>query len=181
MKAKTNNLKQGLSSGKRQSIACFFFSSKREELVQLFLISAGGIFLLTGLAKIISSFGIAPILDFPDPLLGISFRHDMLLVGAMELIISTICIFGDNIKLQVGLVAWVATSFVIYHWGLSFIGWLQPCSCFGNIMDGLHMAPAVVDLLVKCLLTYLLAASYLSLILIWGHNKMCSVINSEQL
>jgi hypothetical protein len=146
------------------------FGNKFGRWSRRFILSAGGIFLITGLAKITSSFGRAEILDFADPIFGISFRHVMLLVGTLELIISTICLFGECIKIQAGLVAWMASSFAIYHWGRSFIGWHQPCPCFGNNTDLLHIVPATVDLIIKWVLIYLLAGSCFMSFLIWKHK-----------
>jgi hypothetical protein len=65
----------------------------------------------------------------------------------------------------------MATCFAIYHCGMSFIGWHQPCPCFGNITDMIHITPVMANLIVKCFLIYLLAGSYLTSFFIWRQKR----------
>jgi hypothetical protein len=50
-------------------------SNKARKWLRRFILSAGCILLITGLAKVISAFGTAKILEYNDPLFGISFKH----------------------------------------------------------------------------------------------------------
>jgi hypothetical protein len=57
---------------------------------RLFMLSAGVIFLVTGVAKVVSASGNARILDSSDPVFSISFRHLFLLVGLLELAVGSV-------------------------------------------------------------------------------------------
>jgi hypothetical protein len=142
--------------------------NKTGKWLKWFIGTAGCIFMVTGLAKTISAFGAMRILDFDDPIFGISFRHLMLSVGAVELIISGICLFSKKQKLSLGLVAWMSTCFMAYRVGLSYAGWQHPCSCMGNLSDVLHLAPQTADLIMKIILAYLFIGSYCLIGLFWS-------------
>ena len=85
-----------------------------------FLRAAGVALGVTGLAKAFSAFGPARALDLADPLLGIPFRHLMVLVELAELLIAFFCLFTDKQKLSLLAVAWLSTNFLVYSW---CIGW----------------------------------------------------------
>jgi len=106
-----------------------------------FLRAAGVALGVTGLAKAFSAFGPARALDLADPLLGIPFRHLMLLVGLAELFIAFFCLFTDKQKLSLLAVAWLSTNFLVYRLGLWSIGWHQPCGCLGNLTSLLQYLP----------------------------------------
>jgi hypothetical protein len=95
----------------------------------------------TGLAKIFSAFGRAEVLNVIDPIFGISFRHLMLLVGIIELIVAGICLSIPRQNISLGLMVWLATMFLLYRAGLWRLGWNRPCSCLGNITEAIHISP----------------------------------------
>ena len=68
----------------------------KPHISKFFLLSSGILLFVTGLAKIISSFGHAPILQIPTPILSFSYQKVFLLVGVCELIIGLICFFGTK-------------------------------------------------------------------------------------
>jgi hypothetical protein len=129
-----------------------------------FLYSGGVLLLITGLAKVISGVGSARILAEDDPITAIPFRYLFLGCGALELVIAMICFFGKRSELGTGLVAWLATDFVLYRVGLLWIGYHKPCSCLGNLTDALHIPPDTADAVMKGVLGYLLVGSYATLI-----------------
>ena len=124
------------------------------------MFSAGSILLITGLAKLFSTFGNQEILDLIDPIFGISFRHLMIFAGVLELIISLVCFLLPNRNTSVQLIAWLATNFLIYRLGLWLVGWRRPCPCLGSFADALHVSAKMADLLTKTVLFYLLMNSY---------------------
>jgi hypothetical protein len=150
------------------------FDSKFEKVTKWFILSAGGILFVTSLAKIVSAFGSARILHSNDPIFGISFRNLMLTVGALELLISLICLVGKRVILQTGLLVWLATCIVIYRLGLFWLGYKKPCSCLGNLTDALHISPQVAGSIMKSILIYLLIGSY-SLLFYFMKNKLRSL------
>lgn len=125
-----------------------------------FNLSAAAVLILTGAAKVWSAFGRIKLLDIADPITGIAFGHLMLAVGVLELVIAGICLFGKSHKLSLGLIAWLATNFVVYRCGLWWVGWKKPCSCLGNLTDALHLSPQLANNIMKVILAYLLIGSY---------------------
>lgn len=128
-----------------------------------FVISAGGILLITGVAKVASVTGSARVLQTSDPFFTFSFRNELLLVGMLELIIACFCLLSRRPKIGTCAVAWLATGFLVYRVGLWSIGWQHPCHCMGNLSDTLRMSPQVADRVMKFVLAYLLVGSYLTL------------------
>jgi hypothetical protein len=131
---------------------------------KLFVLSAGGILLITGVAKIVSASGNSRILDTSDPIFAISFRHLLLFVGLIELAASAICLLRGETKLALFLVAWLASNFLLYHAGLGFLGWKPPCGCLGHLGDAIHLSPRIAEITAEMLSVYLLAGSVTSIL-----------------
>lgn len=140
-------------------------------LVAAFLCSAAAILFLTGIAKIWSAFGGMKALLAPDPITGVFFGHLMLAAGIVEMMASLLCVFSKSTRLQIFVIAWLATSFVVYRCGLWLAGWHKPCSCLGNLSDGLHISPQTADTAMKIVLAYLLIGSYATLFWLWRQKR----------
>ena len=122
--------------------------------------TAGGALAVTGLAKAFDSVGAARALDIADPLIGLPFRHLLLLVGLAELLIAFFCLFTDKQPVSLLAVAWISTNFLVYRLGLWFIGWHRPCGCMGSLSGMLHLSPQAADNIMKAVLAYLLVGSF---------------------
>lgn len=146
-------------------------TSPRGSVGVWFIVSATVILAVTGLAKVWAAVAPTKLLTVADPITGISFGHLMLAVGVVELVIASICLFGKSPALKLGLIAWLATNFVVYRLGLWWIGWKQPCGCMGNLTDALHISPELADNIMKGILAYLLIGSYGLLIWQWRMSK----------
>ena len=125
-----------------------------------FILSAAVLLLVTALAKLASILGKAEILQTIDPIIGIPFRYLLLLAGLLEALVAAICLFSVNLRLASGLIAWLATNFVVYRTGLWLIGWHQPCKCLGALTDFLPISPQAADFIMKAVLTFLFVGSY---------------------
>jgi hypothetical protein len=136
-----------------------------------FVLTAGAVLGITGIAKTISLFGTQMMLIQSDPLIGISFRHLLLLAGVVELAIACLCLFTNKLKLNILLIAWISTSFVVYRVGLWAMNWRRPCHCLGNLTDALHIPPETADTAMKIILAYLLIGSYATLFWLWRQRK----------
>jgi hypothetical protein len=79
--------------------------------------------------------------------------------GLLELAVSAICLLRGGTKPALFLVAWLASSFLLYHAGLWFMGWKPPCGCLGNLGDAIHLSPRVAERTAQILSVYLLAGS----------------------
>jgi hypothetical protein len=144
-----------------------------------FIISAGVVLSITGIAKIWSGLGQARILVVPDPLIGIELGHLLSLVGMVEVVIALACFFNKRQQLSIMSVAWLATSFVVYRLGLLWMGWHRPCSCLGNLTDAIHISPQVADNVMKGVLAYLLIGSYTTLFWLWRQRRQLASGSSE--
>jgi hypothetical protein len=125
----------------------------------------------TGTTKLISASGNTQFVQNPDPLLSILFRHAFWVVGVLELILAAVGFFSRRVGLQACLVAWLATSFVIYRPGLIWVGHHQPCSGLGHLTDALHIPPRTADTAMKIILAYLLIGWYATLFWLWTQHK----------
>ena len=145
-------------------------SATPNTVLRLFVLLSGCILLFTGLAKIFSAYGTQGILNFIDPIFKMHFRHVILAAGVLELIVSGICLFSKKWNLSLGLIAWLATIFLVYRLGLIYVGWSRPCHCMGNFFDAIHVPPKTADLVTKCMLVYLLVGSWVFLCLQFGNS-----------
>lgn len=139
--------------------------------IRVFLYSAAVLLLGTAVAKFVSAGGSARILQNPDPILGIPFRSVFCIVGSVEAVVAFLCFVGKRMSMQAGLVAWLATNFVIYRAGLLWVGYHEPCSCLGNLTDALHISPGAADTGMKIILAYLLIGSYGTLFWLWRQKR----------
>jgi hypothetical protein len=140
-------------------------------LLRNYAISAGLILALTGLAKVWSATGDVKLLSVADPIIGLPFKHMMMIAAVAELAIAAVCLFSRARLLAILLVAWISTTFLIYRLGLWWMGWRKPCGCLGNITDALGITPQTADHMVKVLLAYLLIGSYGLLIWEWRRRR----------
>lgn len=143
---------------------------KYRDVRQVFVTSAAVVLSLTGLAKIWAATGVSRLLAAVDPVFGVTFRKVMMGAGIVEVAIALIClaaVFRPKwMPLSIGLVAWLATSFIAYRYGLMAIGWSQPCNCLGSLTARIGIPASVADIAMKCLAWYLVVGSYTLLVII---------------
>jgi hypothetical protein len=147
----------------------------------LYLQSLAVVLSLTASAKLASSFGSVGILKYPDPIFSIPFRNLLQITGIIELVVALICLYGKNTKVRSGLVAWLATNFLAYRFGLVLIGYHKPCPCLGNFTDVLHIPAQTADTAMKIILAYLLLGSYATLFWLWrkGKKEMPDLVSAQ--
>jgi hypothetical protein len=132
---------------------------------QSFIMSAAAILLITGLAKVWDSLGDTNALKQPDPLFQVSWRSLLGMAGTFEIAISAYCLKAQSLSRRAGLIAWFSVLVLFYRLGLSLLGWRQPCHCLGSLTAALGMTPTTADLIMRCVLAYLLAGSFA--LLVW--------------
>lgn len=135
-------------------------NEKPQLWLRVFIVSAGCVLLVTGLAKVASAFGKAPILSMQDPILGVPFRELMGATGVLELAAAVVCFVGRLPTLSLALVAWLSTAFAFYRLGLWYVGWHGPCPCLGSLTSVLPASPDTVQTALTVLLVYLILGSY---------------------
>lgn len=126
---------------------------------KIFVSSVFVILFTTGLIKILSLFGNSKLLLLTDPLIGIEYKYLFLLVGILELIVGLVCLLSRKILLQVSLILWLTSYFVIYRVGLYLIGYQKPCKCLGNFVSILNLNDEIVDFAMKLIIGYLIIGS----------------------
>lgn len=143
----------------------------KEKQIRWFIVSAGVIFSVTALAKLVSAAGDARILNLEDPLLGLKNRHVMLGVGALEAGLAGFLLFGRNCWFQLSLTAWMASNFLVYRLGLWWANAPKPCGCLGTVTDALPFSPRTVDYGMKGMLAYLLIGSFALITMLMRKQK----------
>jgi hypothetical protein len=136
-----------------------------------FILSAGVIFAITGIAKVLSAFGKVGVLLVVDPILGLPFRYVLFGAGLLELAVSILCLFGARKRFSALPVAWLAISFLLYRVGCWWVGWKRPCPCLGSLTDALGISPETADSIMKVALAYLLLGSCGLLFRLWKRGR----------
>jgi hypothetical protein len=126
---------------------------------ETFMLSAGGILLLGGAARIVEALKHPQVLDLTDPLSGLPFRYVLALMGLAEVAVAWLCLFTNKRGLSLGCVACLTTSLVAYRIGLWTRGWPHPALLLGSLMEALNIAPLIADGLVTVTSVYLLIGS----------------------
>jgi hypothetical protein len=138
--------------------------------MRAFIISAGILLMVTGLAKFISAFGSAHVLVYPEPISGIKFRTVFFTAGLLELAVAFYCFFCKRVDIQISVLVWLSTIFVLYRFCLFWLG-QKPCRCLGNLTEALHIPSHTADIVMKIILAYLLLGSYAVLFGLWRKRE----------
>jgi hypothetical protein len=146
--------------------------------VAWFTISAGAVLLFTGVAKIISVFGVARLLQADTPILHVTYGHLMLGVGGAELLIAGLCFLPKTRKAGLASVAVLSTLFLVYRIGLWAIGWRGICGCMGDLTGEIGLTVETAEKIMKVLLAYLLCGSYASLAWRWTQGRRARLVKS---
>jgi predicted RNA-binding Zn-ribbon protein involved in translation (DUF1610 family) len=140
--------------------------------IKLFLYSAGPILLTAALERFLVATGDVQTLSLPEPVIGIPLRYAVLLVGTIELLVALICLFGKQVGLQLGWLAWLATNYVVYRIGLFTMHCHAQATCIGSLADPLHLSRGMTGFIMAFLPVYLLLGSYAAVIWLWLKHGM---------
>jgi DNA-directed RNA polymerase subunit RPC12/RpoP len=128
--------------------------------IKCFIASAGVILLAAALMRFLIASGNAQVLSLPEPVLGISLRYAVLLVGGFELIVALICLFGKRVGLQIGWLAWLATNYVVFWIGLFAMHCQLQGTCLGSLTDPLRLSRGIPGTIIAFVPVYLVIGSY---------------------
>ena len=140
----------------------------QNQLRMIFFRLAATILILTAAAKIATLASGLKLLSLPDPLFTFVTRGQLLALASIAEIAIAIAILrrpSDASFSKPALVAWLATVFGLYRFGLYVTGYRGVCPCLGNFGDLFHLNAATVDFLMKGIVVVLLVFSYTFLIL----------------
>jgi hypothetical protein len=145
--------------------------------------ASGTLLILTGLAKVISSSGNAPILLESDPIFHLGFRGLFLITGAVEMVVGIFSVTAGGDKWLVTrliLLASMASSFCAYRVGTWWIHYYRPCPCLGILTSKIHLSSELADTISRSVAFFILATSYIGLIYIWKNPGLVSKSLSEE-
>jgi hypothetical protein len=146
--------------------------SNYDKCSRWFVASAGVILLVTGLAKIISTFGSAAYLKVHDPIFDIPFRYLMSGSGYLELIIAFVSLRSPGKeRLQLWMISWMSSCIVIYRFGLYWINYQRPCHCFGSLTELLRIPDPIASFIIQAIAVYLFVGSVGILLIKWVARK----------
>jgi hypothetical protein len=130
------------------------------QLRGLFTNSVFAILVVTANAKLLSVLWSSPgILAVADPLLQISTRSLLLLVGVSEIGAAIYLLLGGTSFNKLLLILWFGLCFGVYRLGLLLIRAEKPCSCLGTLDFVAPIGAKAVDLFLKSLIAYMIVGS----------------------
>ncbi len=130
-----------------------------------FVRSAQCVLLITGFAKMYSSFGTEDILHVHDPVFPMTNATLMRATGLAEILGAFLIFFLPTLWLRYLVILWYSFGFLSYR----IAAWLadseKPCPCLGTLTDKWPISPKSVDLLLAGILLYFLLGSLTCLLL----------------
>jgi DNA-directed RNA polymerase subunit RPC12/RpoP len=123
------------------------------------------------LTRFLIAAGNAQIMVLPDPILGIPLRYSVLAVGAFELAVVLVCLFGWRVGLQIGWLTWLAVNYAVFWLGLVWQHCPPQATCIGCLADLLHLSRGLVGMLIVFSPHYLLAGSFTASGWLWLENR----------
>jgi len=106
---------------------------------EMFVSVGGAVLLGAGLTRVLVLLGRSPMLTEPEPVLGVSLRIAVLLVGVLELGFGLYGLFGRRLRWQLSLMLWLLLNYVVYRVGLVFMGCHPEWTCIGSLSDPLRL------------------------------------------
>lgn len=141
------------------------------KFMKIFVNFAGGLLLAAALTRFLIASENEPLLQLPEPIIGIPIRYMVLLVGCLELFVALICLFGRRTDLQFAWLAWLATSYVAFWIGLLATNCHPQASCIGSLTDPLELSHGVVGIVIGWLTLPLFVGSYAGWVWLWLENR----------
>jgi DNA-directed RNA polymerase subunit RPC12/RpoP len=139
--------------------------------IKPFLLCAGGILLMAALTRFLIAAGNAQVLALPDPMLGIPLRYTVLAVGAFELVVALICLYGRSVGLQLGWLAWLGTNYIVVWVGLLAMHVHPQTTGIGIFTDPLQIHRGMIGYVLTFVPFCLALGSYAGAISFWLSNE----------
>jgi DNA-directed RNA polymerase subunit RPC12/RpoP len=140
--------------------------------IRYFILSAGVILLVAALTRFLIAAGSAQVLALPDPMLGVPLRYAVLGVGAFELVVALICLFGRRVGLQLGWLAWLGTNYIVFWIGLIWQHCPPQGTCIGSLTDPLRVYYGTTRYVFQFLPFGLALGSYAALLQLWFAKRV---------
>jgi hypothetical protein len=139
-----------------------------QKIFRLFTESAGALLLALAMAMFISNRANAAITMPHDPLLMISMRNTFWIIGAIELFVALVCLFGKQLRFNAILVLWLATNLFVYQIGFLGSGNHRGLGVYlSSLANTFGITSNTAYLILKIVSLYLLVGSSIALLWLW--------------
>jgi len=137
----------------------------QSKTIRFFTDSAGALLLAMATAIFVSIGSASGWVPLRDPLFQISITVVFWIVGAAELTVGLVCLFGKQASLKATLILWLAINFLVYQLGLCcFVGPHSFIGYWGNLAVAFHVASGTSSGMLTTVFVYLLIGSIVSLL-----------------
>ena len=148
-------------------------------IVRLFADSAGALLLALAVAMFISNHANAAFTLPHDPLLMISMQNTFWLIGAIELLVGLVCLFGKQIRFKAILVLWLALNLFVYQIGFLWSGNHRGLGVYlGSVANTFGITSNSAYLILKLVSLYLLLGSSIVLLWLWREGAKGYIKNA---
>lgn len=138
---------------------------KKSKYSQIFILTSTFIFVAAGTAKALSALGDSNILNELDPLFGLKNRYLMFVVGVLELGVSAYLALGNHWLTKTFAIICLTTNITLYRIGLWWVDAKKTCGCLGDLSSSIGLSDQSADLIMKCILAYLLLGGIILIII----------------
>jgi DNA-directed RNA polymerase subunit RPC12/RpoP len=135
--------------------------------IRYFILSAGAVLLAAAFSRFLIAASHAQVLALPDPMLGIPLRDAVIAVGAFELVVALICLFGRRAGFQLGWLAWLGTNYVVFWIGLLAMHGHPQGTCIGGLTDPLWLHHGTTGYVFEFVPFGLVLGSYAAAVSLW--------------
>ncbi len=138
------------------------------KLTRCFIDSAAALLAAMAAALAICNFTNTGLVQPHDPLLMISMRNTFWIIGAIELFVALVCLFGKHLKFNAILVLWLAMNLFVYQIGFLWSGNHRGLGAYlGSLANTFGIASSTAYLILKIVALYLLIGSSITLLWLW--------------
>jgi hypothetical protein len=124
-----------------------------------YFLSSGILLGITGLIKVLSSFGSVPLLLEFDPVFELRNSVFYQVTGCLEIFICILLLSKCAGFVKALILLSLCTCFSLYRFGLAWMGVRKACPCLGNLTGWLGMSPHAAHVLATVILVYLSVGS----------------------
>ncbi len=125
---------------------------------RLFALTSGFILLSAGLIKLFSAWGDGKILSYVDPLIRITFKHELFVVGTIEISVAAYVLLSRNENLKMWVLLWLAVNILEYRVANDLLR-IKTCPCLGTVGGLLPISKSQIDGLLRIVTLYLLSGA----------------------
>jgi hypothetical protein len=131
-----------------------------------FIRSVGSVLFTAALAILLSVHAASRVLERPDPFISLPWRDVFYLVAGLELLSSVFLLVGSCRPWKLVLTIWIASTLLVYRFGLWSSGGANLFSYIGNL-NRIAIAPKTLDGLFWGMVSYMILGSCGFLTLDW--------------